>query len=168
MPCTLLRHIEFFIDFNVLYRQHSFAAQQGLGIQSRECYIEVMRIVLMMLIFAIGFSGYAAAAHSVAGESCDPMVMEVSSGHASKTDMPDCPGHADDAVQTDSADQADSSKSGKSICLDCHHCCTAHTAAVASYSLRLPADDTSVAMPLSSAHKVGRLFSLLRHPKSSV
>lgn len=122
----------------------------------------------MMLIFAIGFSGYAAAAHSVAGESCNPAAMEMSSDHAAKAGMPDCPGHADDAVQADSSDTADSSKSTKSICLDCHHCCTAHATAVTSYSLNVPADDASLVMPPSDAHKVGRLFSLLRPPKSLV
>lgn len=124
-----------------------------------------MRVVLMMLIFAIGFSGYAAAAHSAGGEPCNPAAMEMSSGHDAKAGMPDCPGHADDAVQTDSAD---SSKSGKSICLDCHHCCTAHATAVISYSLAVPADASSLDMPPSDAHKVGRLFSLLRPPKSLV
>ncbi len=126
-----------------------------------------MRVFLMLLIFAIGFSGYSAAAHAFGPDSCDPaMKAETTNTDMDHgMDMADCPGHQ--AEQNKQID-ADHSKSAKTKCMDCTHCCTSHAINLPNYSVNFP----PLAAVLSPQPMHGYVdeffFSLLRPPKSPV
>lgn len=126
-----------------------------------------MRVFLMLLIFAIGFSGYSAAAHAFGPDSCDPAMKAemVESGMDHDMDMSDCPGHqADQGKQVD----ADQSKSSKTKCMDCTHCCTSHAISLPNYSVNFP-PLAAVLNPQPMHGYVDEFFfSLLRPPKSLV
>jgi hypothetical protein len=126
-----------------------------------------MRVFLMLLIFAIGFSGYSAAAHAFGPDSCDPAMKAemTNAGMDHGLDMSDCPGHqADQDKQTD----ADQSKSSKEKCMDCTHCCTSHAVNLSDYSVNF-LQPTAVLHPsLVHGYVDGLLTSLLRPPKSLV
>ena len=96
----------------------------------------------MLLIFAIGFSGYSAAAHSFGPDSCDPAMMTkvVDDG----MDMSDCPGHQADQDQQKDSDQ---SKSSKAKCMDCTHCCTSHAMNILDYSMNFQPQATILNLP---------------------
>lgn len=122
-----------------------------------------MRVFLMLLIFAIGFSGYSAAAHAFGPDSCNPAAMEKMADQG--MDMSDCPGH-----QTDQDEQTDTdqSKSSKTKCMDCTHCCTSHAISLSNYSINFP-PLAAVLNPQPLDLRVGDyFFSLLRPPKSLV
>ena len=40
-----------------------------------------MRVLLMLLIFAIGFSGYSTAAHAFADDACNAAITVKTDGH---------------------------------------------------------------------------------------
>lgn len=79
-----------------------------------------MRVLLILLIFAIGFSGFSAAAHAFDSKKChEAMSVETQD----KASTHDCPEHAA-AKQGQSADK--DSKKDKDLCLSCDHCCVSH------------------------------------------
>lgn len=67
-----------------------------------------MRVFILLLIMAIGFSGFAAIAHAHA-PSADQVVVSVVDG--------DCVSDVGEHAQHDD---------GAKACTDCGHCCTAH------------------------------------------
>lgn len=123
-----------------------------------------MRVFLMLLIFAIGFSGYSAAAHAFGSDSCNPAAMEKMADQG--MDMSDCPGHqADQDEQTDT----DQGKSSKTKCMDCTHCCTSHAISLSNYDFDLPEPEISRLSPtLEAIHNSDFIASMLRPPKSFV
>ena len=123
----------------------------------------IMRVFLMLLIFAIGFSGYSAAAHAFGPDSCDPaMKAEMAD---SGMDMSDCPGHqADQDKQKDT----DTSKTSKAKCMDCTHCCASHAMNLPEYSMNFQAQATVLNLPPTTGIDGDYLMSLLRPPKSLV
>lgn len=123
----------------------------------------IMRVILMLLIFAIGFSGYSAAAHAFGPDSCDPAMMTklVDSG----MDMSDCPGHQADQDQQKNADQ-DKFANGK--CMDCTHCCGSHAMNLPDYSMNFQPQATILNFPPPTGIDGDYLMSLLRPPKSLV
>lgn len=126
-----------------------------------------MRVFLILIIFAIGFSGYSAAAHAFGPDSCDPaMKAEMSaSGMDQGMDMSDCPGHqADQDKKTD----ADQSKSSKTKCMDCTHCCASHAMNLPDYSMSFQPQTTVLNLPPTTGIDGDYLMSLLRPPKSFV
>ena len=79
-----------------------------------------MRVLLILLIFAIGFSGFSAAAHAFDSKECH----EAASVETQDNTSPhDCPEHAA-AKQDQSADN--NGKKDKDLCLSCDHCCVSH------------------------------------------
>ncbi len=126
-----------------------------------------MRVFLMILIFAIGFSGYSAAAHALSHEFCNPM-MEQADGDSSHKDMDmsDCPGHAAGKDQQKDTDQDKGAKKGK--CMDCSHCCPSHAMSLLNYSLSLPLLSDLLNPKPMYGHVDEVFFSLLRPPKSLV
>lgn len=129
-----------------------------------------MRILLMLLIFAVGFSGYSAAAHAFGHETCDPAVMaqmaDDNDVEHQAMDMSDCPGHQVDQGHQKDADTDKTANKGK--CMDCTHCCTSHAMSLPDYRvIALP--QTSVSDLNSVDLLVGDfLYSLKRPPKSLV
>lgn len=123
-----------------------------------------MRLFVMLLIFAIGFSGYSAAAHAFMKESCNPVVMAQAA--SVEVDMP-CPGHsAVEQNQQEDTDQSDQASKGK--CMDCTHCCVSHAFNMpeSSFNFLQPSAELN---PLTVNGYAGDfLFSLLRPPKSLV
>lgn len=123
-----------------------------------------MRLFVMLLIFAIGFSGYSAAAHAFMKESCNPVVMAQAA--SVEVDML-CPGHsAVEQNQQEDTDQSDQASKGE--CMDCTHCCTSPVLGLSIQSNSFSSQAT-VLNPLTEAvHHSDFLFSLLRPPKSLV
>lgn len=122
-----------------------------------------MRVFLMLLIFAIGFSGYSAAAHALGPDSCDPVTMEKMADTG--MDMSDCPGHQADQDQQKDSDQG---KSSKAKCMDCTHCCTSHAISLPNYSVNIPSLKAVLNPQPMHGHVDEVFFSLLRPPKSLV
>jgi hypothetical protein len=123
----------------------------------------IMRMFLMLLIFAIGFSGYSAAAHAFGPDSCDPAMMSQMADDG--MDMSDCPGHQ---AGQDKQKDADTSKTSKAKCMDCTHCCASHAISLSNYSVNFP-PLAAVLNPQPMHGYVDDVFSsLLRPPKSLV
>jgi len=122
-----------------------------------------MRVFFMLLIFAIGFSGYSAAAHAFMQGDCDPVSMSKMADNG--MDMSDCPGHSGNK---DVKKDVEPSKTSKAKCLDCTHCCMNHAA--------LQKNEAMVFLTISnvsvSSFEVGQardnLLSLLRPPRTLV
>ena len=72
-----------------------------------------MRVLLILLIFAIGFSGFSAAAHAFDSQKCAQGV----SVEKNMSSMDDC--HDDTANNDDNSGTND----GNHLCLSCGHCC---------------------------------------------
>lgn len=114
-----------------------------------------MRILILTLILAIGFSGYSAAAHAFAMESCGSAAIE-------KTD---CADHHDNQISDHGSDQH---QSDKGVCLDCHHCCSSHAAGLPDYSVDYPPQARLHHPAPADVYSDHFAFSLLRPPKSLV
>lgn len=121
----------------------------------------IMRVFFMLLIFAIGFSGYSAAAHAFGPDSCSP-AMKV--GMADQgVDMADCASHQDNQVSPDQDKDSDK------ICLDCTHCCASHSMSLSNYDFGLPEPEASRLSPsLEESHNSDFIASMLRPPRSLV
>lgn len=105
------------------------------------------------MIFAIGFGGYAAAAHSNDMGPCSPVQQSDKA----------CDHHNKDEAQKDSAD------TDKSICLECMHCCAGH---INFYSpqafIKIPLKSSVLTALPTETSLSSFVFSLLRPPKSIV
>lgn len=115
-----------------------------------------MRILLVLLIFAIGFSGFSAAAHAFDSQNC----------HASSSDggkeagaLSDCPEHAATQSQTlDSSNQGDTH-----TCLNCDHCCVSYLG-FPEFSDTFDVPDSSEAFTLTDAAMADSAVSGLKRP----
>lgn len=127
-----------------------------------------MRVFLILLIFAIGFSGYSAAVYAFGPDSCDTAMKAdmVESGVDHGMDMSDCPGHQVGQDQQKDVDQDKTSQNEK--CMDCTHCCTSHAISFPSYSVNLPRLAAVLNSQPMNGHVEEVFFSLLRPPKSLV
>jgi hypothetical protein len=128
----------------------------------------IMRVFLMLLIFAIGFSGYSAAAHAFGPDSCNPAMKaeKADSGMDQGMNMSDCPDHQADQDQQKNTDQSKTAKKGK--CMDCTHCCTSHAISLPNFSINLPQLAAVLNPKPIQGHVDDVFFSLLRPPKSLV
>lgn len=123
----------------------------------------IMRVFLMLIIFALVFSGYSAAVHAFGKESCNPVA--VSDVAENSMDMSDCPGHqAKPEHQQDS--QTDKTAKGK--CMDCTHCCASHAINLLNHAVDFPSQAAVLNPPPVNGFAGEYLFSLLRPPKSLV
>jgi hypothetical protein len=125
---------------------------------SKACYIVFMRVFLLLLIFAIGFSGYSTASHAFGEDSC---ASATQSEMASNTDCATHTGNADAKKDTKNSDE-------KSVCLDCIHCCASHVANLANWSVSFSPVTAGHSSALSPVLKDNYLFSLLRPPKTII
>ena len=122
-----------------------------------------MRVFFMLLIFAIGFSGYSAAAHAFMQGDCDPISMSKMTEKG--MDMSDCPGHkSDKEAKKDIAP----SKTSKAKCLDCTHCCMSHATFHQNYTISFPPIASILSPSVEDGEARDNLFSLLRPPRTLV
>lgn len=113
-----------------------------------------MRAFFMILVFAIGLSGYMAGAHAFSGEECAP------------THMSHDAGGSEESVDMTLADT--SSDRTADLCLDCHHGCVSHAVNAAVVSVMLP-PLSNTTNPVAIVDSRGDyFFSLLRPPKSFI
>lgn len=113
-----------------------------------------MRILLLLIIFALGFGGYSAAAHAFGNAECQSSVMDKAS---------DCLGHK--AIADASQDQNDSAGDH---CIDCGHCCPSHAIHDHYYSGSLSVLSMTVKPLLADTYQDSFLLSLLRPPRNLV
>jgi len=123
-----------------------------------------MRVFFMLLIFAIGLSGYSAAAHAFAPDSCNPAMKAEMADQ--RVDVSDCAGHQDDQGKQASPDQ---DKKSDKICLDCAHCCASHSMGLSNYDFGFPELEASYLSPSPEVdNNRDFIASMLRPPKSPV
>ena len=80
-----------------------------------------MRVFLILLIFAIGFGGFSAAAHAFDAQKCH---TEATTDAKADGSQHHCPEHM---AAKGSTSDSDSDKEAH-ICLSCDHCCVSHAA----------------------------------------
>jgi hypothetical protein len=149
-----------------------FENHQGRGLPINGYYANlfIMRVFLMLLIFAIGFSGYSAAAHAFGHQSCDPaMMMQIEDASAESpvsTDMPDCPEHQS---YQNLQKNADTEKvASKDKCMDCTQCCTSQLMSLHDFKgVFLPRSSVLEPTYVDFLHIGDFLYSLKRPPKIS-
>lgn len=116
----------------------------------------IMRVLLLILMFAIGFSGFSAAAPAFAA-SIEHAHIEKSVAGADVLDQAEMP------VQ-DSGHH-----SSKSPCLDCVHCCSAHfTFSQPNTAIAFDLQNVVLAAFVDSRNDSGYRLSLLRPPQSLI
>lgn len=123
----------------------------------------MMKVLTLLLVFLIGFSGYSAAAHAFGADSCNPVALEKMADMG--MDMADCPGHQADQDQQKDSDQG---KSSKAKCMDCTHCCASHAISLPNYSMNFQPTSAVLNLPPTAGIDGDYLMSLLRPPKSLV
>ncbi len=120
-----------------------------------------MRIFVMILIIAIGLSGFPAAAHAFSKDSCDSSA----SSQLADADHEVCADHNHDQ---DQKEKVGHDKAAKSQCLDCVHCCTGHAFNTSTDALKLHAE-TNKTFPVLADRSIGDYHSsLLRPPQTLV
>ena len=114
-----------------------------------------MRFILMLIAFAVAFSGYASVAHAFGDDLCNPASVQLSDDGA------DITGHT--AHKT-----AQKDKSCSDQCPECTHCCASHAIGLPGHSVHTP-PLLAVFESVAILEPVGRVyFSLLRPPKPLV
>jgi len=129
-----------------------------------------MRITLILLIFAIGFSGYSAAAHAVGHQFCDQAMMvqiedDNTEEYATSVDMSDCPEH-NKFYQGQQKDADTENVTTKEKCIDCTKCCASQVMNLNDYrSIFFPQSSVLEPTNVDLLHTGDFLFSLKRPPK---
>jgi hypothetical protein len=128
-----------------------------------------MRIILMILVVAIGFGGYMAAAHAFGSVPCNSVMEQVINENTLPNDIMDISKCLEYQVEKDQPKNADNDKSShKTSCLDCSHCCASHAAGLINVGLILDFPSQKLNPPKDQILAGEYLFSLLRPPKSLV
>lgn len=127
--------------------------------------LTAMRVFLMILIFAVGFSGYVAAAHAFAVDSCAAAVEQ---GHNAAHDQ-NCAGHQQNQQDNHgqkSGQNHSHTKPDKNGCLDGHHCCTVTMAGLPVVVMPVPPLAKTQHMLPSFRYSDHLAVSLLRPPRA--
>lgn len=113
-----------------------------------------------ILIFALFFSSFATVAEAYCKVDCSHAEASSQSSEAS---------HCADNQKNTDTEKNSNGKTSKSVCMDCHHCCSAHGAGLQSFDTHSASVSGSL-VPLSpdAIDVSGYLFSLLRPPKTLV
>lgn len=122
--------------------------------------VAAMRVLLMIVMFAIGFSGYSAAAHAARTGSCDPAATSKAGGGGASAGLASHGDHAKEQETGKSAAGGD--------CVDCGHCCASHAFGLAAHAVNFHRQETALAAPPVEKRTGDYLSSLLRPPKSLV
>ncbi|MDP2205012.1 MAG: hypothetical protein Q8K65_01750 [Alphaproteobacteria bacterium] len=117
-----------------------------------------MRILLVLLIFAIGFSGFSAAAHAFDSQNCHEAT---SAGEKEAGALHDCPEHAEAQSQTADSNSQDNSH----ICLNCDHCCVSYLGFPQFSSTSDTPDRSETFEPVDAAMADSAVSKLKRPPK---
>jgi hypothetical protein len=116
-----------------------------------------MRVLIILMILAVNFSGFSTAAHAFSDAFCDSATgKQVESGIK-------CPDHQlTSAAETGALDDV----GAKAQCLDCIHCCSGHVLSMTLSSAALVVVMQSVKYPVMT-HRIadGHVLSLLRPPQ---
>lgn len=119
----------------------------------------VMRTFLVILMLAIGFSGFSAAAHAFGKDPCDKMSIN----NVVIIDHTECADHQADQDQKDGAD-----KTAKGQCLDCTHHCASHAYGISDYAIKAPPAQENDYTVMVDRLTGDYFASLLRPPKTLV
>lgn len=111
-----------------------------------------MRIFVLAIILAIGFSGFSAASHAIMLDDCKS---------STQVQADEC---APDLKNTNDHGQKHE-KSGKGFCLDCAHCCVASVVLPSDGMIVMPQPSSDMNSTVRQFQPEDRLFSLLRPPK---
>lgn len=104
----------------IKYFQNATPINKGIVKWLAACYIANMRVLILLLIFCIGFSGFSTVAHAVESSHC---------GSSSLAEMSDSTSAAvDDCAEMPQKDKSGESKKQSHVCLNCGHCCVSHLA----------------------------------------
>lgn len=119
-----------------------------------------MKFFLPFLVFAFILSSFSAVTEAYCTGDCAHIEASIQSSNA-----PHCADHQKSADNKKGSE----GKTSKSVCMDCHHCCSAHGAGLQSFDTHSLGVSASL-VPLSpdAIDVSGYLFSLLRPPKSLV
>ena len=116
-----------------------------------------MRVLILLIIFAIGFSGYMTAAHALPWEGCDPVAVTDVQG------AQDVSHHA-----KASEDESGQNSASFEFLADCHDCCMSHVLHIDEYRFDTQ-QPVAVLTPMPREGYVGDFRStLLRPPRSFV
>jgi hypothetical protein len=113
-----------------------------------------MKFLLTLMIFALAFGGYSAASHAMGMEDCSS---------SARTQLEECQ-HADAASDQDHAQKHE--KNGAAKCMDCTQCCASSAVILQTKTFSLGKITTVFAFESSQSQPQGRLFSLLRPPRT--
>ncbi len=103
-----------------------------------------MRILLTLLILAIGFNGYSAVAHTLAE---DMGSIELASDY-----------------QLQKVEKSSDHASDSTSCVDCTHCCMAQVFTISGYSIKYGSPLNTWLSPLNETHPERSSTSLFRPP----
>lgn len=102
------------------YFQNATPINKGIVKWSMACYVVNMRVLILLLIFCIGFSGFSTAAHAIEPSHC---------GSSSLVEVDDSTSAAvDDCTEMSQKSKSGESKEQGHVCLNCGHCCVSHLA----------------------------------------
>lgn len=115
--------------------------------------LSAMKFLLILIIFALAFSGYSSASHAMGTQDCTSV---------SSTEAEECR-HADAASDKDHASKHEKSKAGK--CMDCTHCCASSPVIIQNSHYSFDLLHAVFVLEPSRTTRQDRLFSLLRPPR---
>lgn len=127
-----------------------------------------MRLFLLILMWAITLSGFSAAAHAFAPDSCVSSAAAAEKAAAPDVhEMADCMGHQDASGQK-KGETGPSAKDSDKKCLDCTHCCLSHVMVIPSFSVDQPQLASFLHSLQGQSPFDDVVFSFLRPPQSLV
>lgn len=128
------------------------------------CYVVDMRVLILLMILSLGFSGFSTAAHAVESSHCGS-AASFEAHDSSATMLDDC---ADNGKETAQKDKCSESNEQKHACVSCGHCCVSHFALTAfGVSVDLPAIKSTFTIVDSDVDN-DFISTLKRPPKSLV
>lgn len=116
-----------------------------------------MRVLIVLLMFAIGFSGFSTTAHAFSDVLCDSGISQQMDSDS------EC---ADHQMAPDVKKDTGGELAAKDKCIDCMHCCSGHVYSLTVSVLPMQAIFVPVTYPVLTDRIAGDYaFSLLRPPQ---